>query len=110
MSIIKKLREEKRSNEEFETMLQHLTLEEVFFLRIELENRSFKNNLFGYKIYIIVKDVISEGLVRFALQLKGSKAGAARLLGMDIDTLERNMFKFKIPVKTKKKTPALDEK
>ena len=45
MSLIKKLREEKRSNEEFEVMLKHLTLEEIFFLRLELEDESFKNNL-----------------------------------------------------------------
>ena len=43
MSLIKKLREQKRSNEEFEVMLKHLTLEEVFFLRLELEDESFKN-------------------------------------------------------------------
>ena len=43
MSLIKKLREEKRSNEEFEVMLKHLTLEEIFFLRLELEDESFKN-------------------------------------------------------------------
>ena len=33
MSLIKKLREEKKSNEEFEVMLKHLTLEEMFSLR-----------------------------------------------------------------------------
>jgi len=102
MSILKKLREEKRTNEEFEVMLKHLTLEEMFFLRLELEDTSFKNRLSGYKLYSIIKDVISEGLIRFALDLRGSKKGAATFLGVNLDTLERNMFKFKIPVKNRK--------
>lgn len=103
MSLLKKLREEKRSNEEFEVMLKHLTLEEVFFLRLELENETFKNKLSGYKLYFVVKEVITEGLLKFALELKGTKKGASRFLGIDIDTLEKQMFKYKIPVKNRNK-------
>lgn len=106
MSLIKKLREERRSNEEFEVMLKHLTLEEVFFLRLQLEDESFKNNLMGYKLYFIIREVITEGLIKFALDLKGTKKGASRFLGLDIDTLERNMFKYKIPVKNRNKLNA----
>jgi len=104
MSLIKKLREEKRSNEEFESMLKHLTLEEMFSLRLELEDQSFRNKLSGYKLYFIIREVVSEGLIKFALDLKGTKSGACRFLGLDIDTLERNMMKFKIPHKNIKRT------
>lgn len=103
MSLIKKLREEKRSCEEFEVMLKHLTLEEIFFLRLELEDESFKNNLSGYKLYFIIKEVITEGLIKFALDLRKTKKGASRFLGLDTDTLERQMFKYKIPVKNRNK-------
>jgi hypothetical protein len=47
--------------------------------------------------------VVSEGLLRFALDLKKTKKGASRFLGLDIDTLERNMFRYKIPVKNRNK-------
>lgn len=103
MFLIKKLREEKRSNEEFEIMLKHLTLEEVLFLRLELEDEAFKNNLSGYKIYFIIKEIITEGLIRYALNLRNTKKGASRFLGIDIDTLERQMMKYKIPVKNRNK-------
>ena len=103
MSLIKKLREEKKSNEEFEVMLKHLTLEEMFSLRLELEDQSFRNNLSGYKMYFIIKEVVSEGIIRFALDLKKTKSGAAKFLGLDKDTLERNMMKYKIPVKNRNK-------
>lgn len=106
MSLIKKLREEKRSCEEFEVMLKHLTLEEIFFLRLELEDESFKNNLSGYKLYFILREVITEGLIKFALDLRKTKKGASRFLGLDIDTLERQMFKYKIPVKNRNKLNA----
>ena len=102
MSLIKKLREERRSNEEFEVMLKHLTLEEMFSLRLELEDRSFKGNLSGYKMYFIIRDVISEGLIKFALDYKKTKRGAAKFLGLDKDTLERNMMKYKLLIKNKK--------
>lgn len=103
MSILKKLRQEKRTNEEFEVMLKHLTLEEIFFLRLELEDVAFRNNLTGYKLFFIIKEIISEGLIRFALDLKKTKKGSARFLGVDLDTLERNMFKYNIPVKNRGK-------
>jgi hypothetical protein len=103
MFLIKKLREEKRSNEEFEIMLKHLTLEEVLFLRLELEDEAFKNNLSGYKLYFIIREIITEGLIRYALSLRNTKKGASRFLGVDIDTLERQMMKYKIPVKNRNK-------
>ena len=102
MSLIKKLREEKRTCEEFEVMLRNLTLEEIFFLRLELEDESFRNNLNGYKIYTILGDVIKEGLIKFALNIKTSKQGASKFLGVNIETLERAMIKYRIPVKTNK--------
>lgn len=103
MSTLKKLREEKRSNEEFEVMLKHLTLEEVFFARLELENNLYRTNLSGYKLYSILKQIISEGLIRFALDIRTTKAGASRFLGINIETLEMNMLKMKIPVKNRNK-------
>jgi hypothetical protein len=106
MSLIKKLREEKKSNEEFEVMLKHLTLEEMFSLRLELEDKTFQNKLSGYKLYFIIREVVSEGIIKFALDLKGTKKGASRFLGLDIDTLERNMMKYKIPVKNRNKLDA----
>ena len=57
----------------------------------------------GYKLYNTVREVISEGLIKFALDLKKTKKGASRFLGLDIDTLERNMFRYKIPVKNRNK-------
>ena len=35
--------------------------------------------------------------------VKKTKKGAARFLGLDIDTLERNMYRYKIPVKNRNK-------
>ena len=97
MSLLTKLRQEKRTNEEFEVMLKHLTLEEVLFLRLELENESLKNSLYGYKIYNIIREIVSEGLIRFALDIKKTKQSASRFLGIDINSFEYNMIKYKIP-------------
>jgi len=103
MSLIKQLREEKKTTEEFEVMLKGLTLEDILLLRLELENEAFSNKLGGYKILFIIQDVIKSGLIRFALDLKKTKKGTARFLGTDIDTLEKNMFRYKIPVKNRNK-------
>ena len=40
-SIINKLRKDKKSNDEFEIMLNNLSLEEVVALKLELSSRSF---------------------------------------------------------------------
>ena len=50
-----------------------------------------------------MREVISEGLIRYALELRKTKKGASRFLGLDLDTLERNMFRYKIPVKNRNK-------
>ncbi len=108
MSVIKKLREEKRTNEEFEVMLKCLTLEEMFFLRLELEHETFENNLTGYRIHYIIRDVIAEGLVRLALDLKKTRSGAKRFLGINLQFLEGLMYKYKIPYNRRaKKKPSL---
>jgi len=51
----------------------------------------------------MIREVVSEGLIRFALDLKKTKNGASKCLGIDKDTLERNMMKYKIPVKNRNK-------
>lgn len=98
MSIIKKLREENKTNEEFEIMLSNLTLEQMFLLRLELEDKAFNGSLSGYKIYKCLSDIINEGLVRYALEFKKTKAETARFLGINIQSLEKKIKKFNIDV------------
>jgi len=50
-SISNKLRKEKRSHEEFEIMLNSLTLEEVIGLKLELASRNIANRLYGLPIW-----------------------------------------------------------
>ena len=50
-SLSKKLRQEKRSNDEFETMLSNLTLEEVIGLKLALSTKPVKNRLYGFTLW-----------------------------------------------------------
>lgn len=99
-SIIKKLREEQKSNEEFEIMINRLTLEELIWLKLELTAKLFANNKFyGFPLWKMIPIVAREALLNFALYSTSSKKDAARFLDMNIVTIEKCIDKFDIKSK-----------
>lgn len=96
-SIIKKLREENRSSEEFEIFISQLSLEELLNLKLELSARLFANNKFyGFPLWHSMPDIMKDALINFALYATSSQREASRFLGITIKSLKQNIGKFKI--------------
>lgn len=87
-SIIKLLREQNRSNEEFEILVSRLTLEELIWLKLELSAKLFANNKFyGFTLWSTMPKIIKTSLINFALFSTSTKVEAARFLGITEERL-----------------------
>tara|TARA_S200002703_G_scaffold37744_1_gene33002 strand:+ start:1415 stop:1783 length:369 start_codon:yes stop_codon:yes gene_type:complete len=90
-SIINKLRRDKKSNDEFEIMLNNLSLEEVIALKLELSSRSFSKRMYGVPLWSNLIHVVQDAVLKYALSATRTQSEAMRMLGLK----ESNMHDLK---------------
>ncbi len=90
-SIINKLRRDKKSNDEFEIMLNNLSLEEVIALKLELSSRSFSKRMYGVPLWSNLTNVVQDAVLKYALSATRTQSEAMRMLGLK----ESNMHDLK---------------
>ena len=90
-SIINKLRKERKSNDEFEIMLNNLSLEEVIALKLELSSRSFSKRMYGIPLWSNLISIVQDAVLKYALSATRTQAEAMRMLGLK----ETNMHDLK---------------
>ena len=81
-SISKKLRKDRKSNEEFEIMLANLTLEEVIALKLELATKSISNRMYGFPIWHSLHNIVQDAVFKYAYSATRTKSEAMRFLGL----------------------------
>ena len=81
-SISKVLREQKRSNEYFEILLNNLTLEEIIALKLELGYKAIGFPLHGFPIWKSTNYIVKDALLKYAVSATQTKREAMRLLGL----------------------------
>jgi len=81
-SMSKKLRKERRSNEEFEIMLNTLTLEEVIALKLELATKPIANRMYGFPIWYSLHEIVQDAVFKYAFSATRTQAEAMRFLGL----------------------------
>ena len=94
-SIINKLRRERKSSEEFEIMLNTLTLEEAIALKLELASRNISNRLYGIPLWSNLLNIIQDAVLKYALSAARTKAEAMRMLGLKESHFHELNKKFK---------------
>lgn len=102
-SLLKILREEKRSNEYFEIMLGNLTLEEIIALKLELTYRSIGVALYGFPIWKSTNYIVRDAILKYALSISTSKSMAARYLGVRVNIISNLLKKYNVEDFFKKK-------
>ncbi len=90
-SIINKLRKERKSNDEFEIMLNNLSLEEVIALKLELSSRSFSRRMYGVPLWSNLINVVQDAVLKYSLSATRTQSEAMRMLGLK----ESNMHDLK---------------
>lgn len=81
-SMSKKLRKERRSSEEFEIMLNTLTLEEVIALKLELATKPIANRMYGFPIWHSLHSIVQDAVFKYAFSATRTQAEAMRFLGL----------------------------
>ena len=95
-SLSKILRDKKKSNEYFETMLANLTMEEVIGLKLEVALSKNPTLMVGLPIWKSTPKFIRDAMLKAALGIAGTKKGAMRLLGMSAKTFNNYLNKLEI--------------
>lgn len=95
-SIVTQLRKKGKSTEEFEIMLNNLTLEEVIGLKLELANRAAGGYLYGMPIWHAIPDLVRDAILKFASTAAKTKGEAARFLGISQQEMEKFNRRYKI--------------
>ena len=94
-SISKKLRREGKSSEEFEIMLNGLSLEDVIALKLELSTRPFGGKSFGIPTWHSMREIVQDAVLEMALSTTRSKKEAARFLGLIPQDFRKLIKKYK---------------
>lgn len=95
-SISYVLKKQSRSNDDFEVMLNNLTLEEVIALKLELAGRILKNKPYGLQIWKFLPYMIKDAVLKYALCASKSQLDAADFLGLPPKRLRKLIQDFKI--------------
>ena len=85
-SIINKLRKERKSSEDFEVMINNLSLEELIALKLELSTKTIANRLYGIPIWHSLTNVVQEAVFKYALSATRTQMEAMRFLGLKEDS------------------------
>ena len=95
-SMVRKLRKENRSSEEFEVFLNQLSLEEVIALKLELATVPVGGKLYGLPLWQSMPDIVKEAVFKYAVSATKTKGEAARFLGLTPASFYRLQKKFDI--------------
>jgi|TARA_R110002153_G_scaffold203452_1_gene356444 hypothetical protein len=88
-SISKKLKKENKTSEEFEIMLNNLSLEEIIALKLELASKIVKGKLYGLNIYNNLPVIARDAALKYAISACRTKQNAAALLGISYRRLKQ---------------------
>ena len=88
-SISKKLRNDFKSNEEFEVMLNNLSLEEIIALKLELAAKAGGKILYGIPIWKSVRYITEDAILKFSLSATRTRFEAMRFLGLKRRSYEK---------------------
>ena len=93
-SLSNKLKKENKSHDEFEVMLNNLTLEEVIGLKLELAAKSIGGYLYGIPIFSAIPYIVRDAILKYSLSAARSKREAARFLGISLDHFKKLIKKY----------------
>ena len=98
-SIRNKLRREKKITDDFEIMVQSLSLEEIIGLKLELAASHINNKLYNFPVYRSIRYIVKEACLTFALSSTRTFDEAASFLGIRPGELRKEIKRFKIDLK-----------
>ncbi len=82
MSVINKLKDQNKINDQLLVCLNSLKLEDLIAVKLELASIDISNRLYGFDIWRRTPYIIKDALLKHSLSVAKSKKDAARFLGL----------------------------
>jgi hypothetical protein len=95
-SYVNLLREQGKLNEQVETAIHNLTLEDLIVIKMELSTRTQKSPLFGIPLLDTIQTIVTEAMLKYAISVTLTPSEAAASLGISLDAFKKNIWDFKI--------------
>ena len=93
-SVIAKLENDMKINDQFQIIINSLTLEEVIAVKLELAGKASGGNIYGIPVWFSLVDIVRDATLKFSLSATRTKMEAARFLGISIHNLNVYMRRF----------------
>ena len=81
-SLRNKLKREKKITEDFEVMLQSLSLEDVIGLKLELATKPVNGRLYGFPLWFNLTDIVRDAIFKYTYSATRTQIEAMRFLGL----------------------------
>ena len=90
------MKTQNKITDEFEIMLNQLTLEEIIGLKLELASKAIGGKLYGLPVIRSMPKIAQEASLMYAISAASSKMEAARFLGIDKKNFNKLVKKYRI--------------
>ena len=96
LSLSKSLKTQNKITDEFEIMLNQLTIEELIGLKLELASKAIGGKLYGLPIVRSMPRIAQEASLLYAISAASTKMEAARFLGINKKNFNKLVKKYEI--------------
>jgi hypothetical protein len=97
-SIIKKLKDQNKINDNVLTEINSLSIEDLIAVKFELSSNNINNRLYGFDIWRQSDYIVKEAILKFAISTTKSKKDAARFLGLTYLEFKRLLKKYRADI------------
>ena len=95
-SIINKLKDQNKLNDQVLTCINNLSLEDVIAVKLELSTNLLNHRLYGFDIWNRMASITKEAVLKFSLSVTKNKTDAARFLGITQQNFRRALKNYNI--------------
>jgi hypothetical protein len=81
-SVLMKLRDEGKINQDFEIMFNRLTMEELIALKLELASRVADKPMYGYPLWNSMPSIARDAVMKYIISVSNGRYEAIQLLGV----------------------------
>jgi len=93
-SVTRKLRADGKSNDQFEVMVDAISLEELIALKLDLAVKSTGGKMYGFPLWYSIPEICRAAVLKYVLSASRTKMEAARFLGVNKEYLYRLLKKY----------------
>lgn len=95
-SIINKLKDQNKLNDQMLACINSLTIEDLLAVKLELSTNLLNHRLYGFDIWNKMAAITKEAVLKFSLSVSKNKTDAARFLGITQQNFRRALKSYNI--------------